>query len=235
MEAFKAVRVVQRDLITSYTNDIAKHSGKLSALNIERVWRAVASQLSLSIDGTARKFRFKDILSGQKSFRDLAGPIDWLKKAGIVLQVKITNSGLLPSEAYTKENRFKLLMHDSGLLGAMVDLEPSVLLSWKFGTYKGYFAENYVGQELTSLGLPLYSWEEGTAEIEFLMSKGGGNVPIEVKSGHVVKAKSLLMFDKKYCPSQSVVISANPCDYTNPAKLKVALYATSWIKSTGVE
>ena len=68
VEAFKAVRVVQRDLITSYTNDIAKHSGKLSALNIERVWRAVASQLSLSIDGTARKFRFKDILSGQKGF-----------------------------------------------------------------------------------------------------------------------------------------------------------------------
>ena len=68
VEVFKAVRVVQKYLITGYTNDIAKHSRKSSALNIERVLKAVASQLSLGIDGTARKFRFKDILSGQKSF-----------------------------------------------------------------------------------------------------------------------------------------------------------------------
>ena len=227
--AFKSVRQIQKDLITSYTNDIAKHSGKLSALNIERVWRSVASQLSLSLDGKAKKFRFKDILSGQKSFRDLSGPIDWLKKAGLVVQVGIANSGQMPSEAYAKENRFKLLMHDSGLLGAMVDLSPEAILGWKFGTYKGYFAENYVAQELTSLGYPLYSWEEGTAEIEFLLAQKDYNIPIEVKAGHIVKAKSLQMFDKKFGPQHSVVISANPCDYSQPSKLRVALYATSWI------
>ena len=231
VKAFKAVREVQRDLITGYTNDIAKHSGKMSALNIERVWRSVASQLSLSHDGTAKKYRFKDVLSGQKSFRDLAGPIDWLKKAGLILQVKIVNKGSMPSEAYTKENRFKLLLHDSGLLGCMADLDPVVLLSWSFGTYKGYYAENYVAQELTSLGYPLYSWEEGTAEIEFLLSRGDQNIPVEVKSGHVVKAKSLLMFHKKYSPERSLVISANPSNYDDLGKLKVALYSTSWLDS----
>ena len=229
VEAFRAVRKIQNDLILSYTNDIAKHSGKLSALNIERVWKSVGSQLSLSLDGTARKFRFKDILSGQKSFRDLSGPIDWLKKAGIVLQVKITNSAQIPSESFTKENRFKLLLHDVGLLGAMVGLEPASIMAWKFGTYKGYFAENFVGQELSSLNLPLFSWEEGTAEIEFLVQRNEYNIPLEVKSGHVVKAKSLLVYHKKYQPKQSIIISAKPSDHSNPSKLRIPLYCTSWL------
>lgn len=231
VDAFQIVRKLQKDLITSYTNDIAKHSGKFNAMNIERVWRSVPSQLSSSLDGSAKKYRFKDVLSGQKSFRDLSGPIDWLKKAGIVLQVKIANSGQRPSEAYTKDNRFKLLFHDIGLLGACAEIPAKMLMSWDFGTYKGYFAENYVGQQFSSLGFPLYSWEEGTAEIEFLLGTNHYNVPIEVKSGHVVKAKSLLMFDKKYSPRKSVVFSAKMVDISQPSKLRLPLYLAPWISN----
>jgi uncharacterized protein len=230
VKAFSEARSIQNSLITSYTNDIAKHSGKLSGMNIERVWKSVPAQLSSSIDGRANKYRFKDVLSGQKGFRDLSGPIDWIKKAGLVLQVKIVNSGLVPSYAYTKENRFKLMLHDVGLLGAMCKLEPRTILSWEFGTFKGFFAENFVAQELDSCGIELFCWEEGKAEIEFLIQSGDDNVPVEVKSGkNINKAKSLVSFTKKYEPSYSIIFSSNLPAGTNGKILKMPLYLAGFL------
>ena len=47
-------------------------------------------------------------------------------------------------------------------------------------------------------GLNLYSWMERTSEIEFLLDVHGQILPIEVKSGWVTKAKSLIKFIDKY-------------------------------------
>lgn len=229
VKKYKSVRKIQRDLIDSYVNDISKHSGKQNALHIERVWKSSVSQLSQNIDGNAKKFVFKNVLSGASSFRELSGPIDWLKKAGLVLQIPIANNGESPCDAYVKENKFKLLVHDVGLLGALAGIAPSEILSWSFGTYKGYFAENFVGQELRSMGFPLYSWNENTAEIEFLISSPAGNIPIEVKSGKKTKAKSLKVFEGKYKPQKSIIISASELKYSSHGRVYAPLYCCSWI------
>lgn len=181
-------------------------------MHIERIWRNIPTQLARVQNGSAPKFKFKWIVPGIRSYSRLAGAIDWLNTAGLIIKIQIVNSGKLPLSAYTAENRFKLCCFDVGLLGAMSQLPPKTILSYDYGTYKGYFAENFVAQEFTYADIrPLYSWREKTAEVEFLVEKSGEVLPVEVKSGWVIQAKSLKVFAEKYNPLYRTVLSAkNP-------------------------
>ncbi len=206
--AFKAVRKTQTDLITTYMADMAKHSGKLNSMHIERLWRDVPAQLAREQDGSAPKFKFKGVVPGLSSYSRLAGVIDWLVKAGLICKVQIVNSGHIPFSAYGKENFFKLYCFDIGLLNALGNLPPKSILAYDYGTYKGYVAENFVAQEFIASGSgPLYCWRERTAEVEFLREIDGEVVPIEIKSGWVTQAKSLKVFTQKYCPPYRTVMS----------------------------
>jgi predicted AAA+ superfamily ATPase len=53
----------------------------------------------------------------------------------------------------------------------------------------------------------LYGWSERNSEIEFILKKETGIIPVEVKYGHRTKAKSLDPFMIKYNPPQSRVLS----------------------------
>jgi hypothetical protein len=95
------------------------------------------------------------------------------------------------------------------MLGAMSQLPPKTILDYDYGTYKGYFAENFIAQEFRYAGTPqIYSWREKTAEVEFLREKHGKVLPVEVKSGWVTQAKSLKVFSDKYNPPYRTVMSA---------------------------
>lgn len=208
--AFKAVRELQNEIILTYMADMAKHSGKINAMHLERLWHSIPEQLGKSQDESAKKFIFKDAVAGLNRYDRLAGAIDWLGKAGLIIKVNITNSGHLPFSAYCKENIFKLFPFDIGILGALSHLEPGEILRQDYGSYKGYFAENYVAQEFLCHGQNLYSWQENTAEVEFLLQADGKVIPIEVKSGRVTHAKSLYIFATKYNAPFRVIFSANP-------------------------
>ncbi len=208
--ALTKVREKQEALGLMYNADMAKHSGKVNAMHIDRVWKAVPHQMMSAQDGSALKFKFREVVPGVERYTQLAGPIDWLHAVGLVLKVPICNTGQLPFSAYTKENVFKLYMFDIGMLGAMSGLPPKTILDYDFGTYKGYFAENFVAQELTYQGRSrLFSWQESRAELEFMLEHNGDILPIEVKSGWVTKNKSLNKFAEKYNAAYRTIISAN--------------------------
>lgn len=208
-QAINSVREKQEDLITAYIADMAKHSGKQNAMHLERLWRAVPSQLARQQDGSAPKFQFKGILPNVKGHSRLASVIDWLESAGLIIKVKVANSGLLPFSAYTKENFFKLYLFDVGILGALSRLPPKTLLDYNYGSYQGYFAENFIAEEFITSGVsPLHGWREKTAEVEFLREEEGEVLPVEVKSGWVTQSKSLKVFAEKYKPPCKVLMSA---------------------------
>lgn len=207
-EAFKEVRRLQHDLITAYIADMAKHCGKQNSMHLERLWRNIPAQLAREQDGSAPKFKFKGVIPGIRGYERIAGVIDWLEKAGLLIKVHIVSSGNLPFPAYSKENVFKLYCFDIGLLGALGSLSPKTILSYDYGSYKGYFAENFVAQEfICSEHGPLYSWRERTAEVEFLREIDGEIIPVEIKSGWVTQAKSLKVFAQKYNPVYRAILS----------------------------
>ncbi len=208
-EAMQTVRTVQRDLLETYMADIAKHSEKINALHIQRLWRNVTQQLARAQDGSAPKFRFKDAIPGIRGYERLASPLDWLENARLVLRSSILERAEIPLAGFASENRFKLYFFDVGLLGAISDIKPSQILQYDYGSYKGYVAENYVTQELRASGLgALYCWEGKTSEVEFLLETASGIIPIEVKSGQVTMLKSLKVFEERYKPIKSIVLSA---------------------------
>lgn len=207
--ALSKVRKKQNDLILAYNADMAKHSGKQNAMHIERVWRNIPSQLAKDMNGSAPKFSFKGIIPGINRYSRLAGSIDWLSTAGMIIKTPIVNQGKIPFSAYMKENYFKVFLFDVGILGALCDLPPKSILDYDYGTYKGYFAENFVAQSFMSSGVnPLYSWRENTAEVEFLREIDGQVIPVEIKSGWVTQAKSIKVFAQKYKPPYIIILNA---------------------------
>lgn len=206
--AFQLVRSLQEDLIEMYIADMAKHSGKTNALHIERIWKNIPEQLAKTVDGSTAKFKFRGIIPGIRGYDRLSSPISWLEKAGLIIRTRIVNNIENPLMAFAKHNFFKLYFFDIGLLCAMSRLNPKKILEYDFGTYKGYIAENFVAQEIYAKGNgTLYCWQGRTSEIEFILETENGILPIEVKAGRVTQSKSLKVFEEKYHPEESIVLS----------------------------
>ena len=225
-KACKVARDIQAELIHNYLNDMAKHSGKVKAMHIERVFRNLPSQLALE----KSRYMFKDVIPGNKGYQALAGPIDWLEGAGLVLKTSIANKAEIPLAAFTKENVFKLYAFDIGILGALADIPPAAILKYDYGQFKGYFAENLTACSFAAAGFKrLVSWAEKTAEVEFLLQLGGNVIPIEVKAGINTKAKSLDVFLQKYHPPCMFVFCGQNHKSKAGNRIHLPLYMTEFI------
>ncbi|MBF0103744.1 MAG: ATP-binding protein [Deltaproteobacteria bacterium] len=227
--SFIKVREMQFEMLDNYQNDMSKHAGKINALKIQAVFQDVPVQLARENKNTT-KFVFKDVLTSRSNYEQLEDPIMWLEKSGLIFKVPVCNRAAQPLKAYTTHNHFKLYLFDVGLLGAMTGLEPKTIFNYDFGSYKGYFVENYVLQELTSsLEAPVYSWKENTSEVEFLIALSGEITPVEVKAGINKKAKSLKVFMDKYSPKKSFLVSGHTISLKNKGVSYLPLYAVSAI------
>ena len=221
-------RKIQERLTTNHLADMAKHCGKQNAMHLERLWQNIPAQLSRDQSGSAPKFAFKEVIPGLRGYERMAGVIDWLHAAGLILRHPIVNSGHLPFAAHAKENFFKLFVFDIGLLGALGRLPMANILRQDYGSYKGYCAENFVAQEFHAQGWQTACWREGQAEVEFLCEHQGRALPVEVKSGQVTQSKSLASFQAKYHPPLSFLLSGKvPREQTGFTKRHLPLYMAS--------
>ena len=95
---------------------------------------------------------------------------------------------LLPLSAYEDDSIFKLYLSDIGLLTAQYGFETkaAVIGERMSGSAKGALYENLVATMLTRKGYPLRYLRDKREplEIEFLIEKQGGIVPVEVKASN---------------------------------------------------
>ena len=209
--AFEKVREKQEQLLSDYYADIAKHSGKVNAMHIDRIWRSIPHQLASAVDGSSKRYQFHGVIEGIDRYSRLANALDWLDNAGLIFKLPIIQTIEHPLSAYVEESRFKLYVFDVGMLGALSGLAPKTILEYQYGTYKGYFAENFVAQEFVGTNCKeLYAWQEGHSEVEFVRNIEGDILPIEVKSGNVTHAKSLQKFVEKYESKYRTIMSGRP-------------------------
>jgi predicted AAA+ superfamily ATPase len=224
-EALRGVRGIQRSLLQGYQSDFSKHAGKVNAVHINRVLEAVPLQMSRVLDESVGRFRFKGVIPEKSKFVQLEGPIDWLVKTGLIVKVHVVEKPELPLRAYAKPNLFKLYLFDVGMLGCMLDLPFDSILSQDYGSYKGYYAENLVAQELSAAGrVPLYAWHGRQSEIEFLLIHGNEVIPVEVKAGTRAHSRSLAAYAEKYAPRLRIKVTARNLDRTLPDCHNFPLY-----------
>ena len=193
----QTVRTLQRNILDAYDRDFSKHAPLNEVQRLRLVWRSVGAQLSKE----NKKFIYGFLKEGARA-KNFELAIEWLKDAGLVYKVNRTKKGQIPLSAYEDFAAFKLFMLDIGLLSAMCDVPPSILLNGNaiFSDYKGALSEQYVFQQLRISSLnDIYYWsaDNSQGEIDFLVQHEGQIHPIEVKAEENLQAKSLRLFVEK--------------------------------------
>lgn len=97
----------------------------------------------------------------------------------------------------------------------MAGIHISVLLNGNevFTEFKGALTEQFVMQQLrinSNRYIGYWTNERSTSEVVFIVQEGGDIVPIEVKSGENLRAKSFRLFCEKYTPERAVRTALTP-------------------------
>jgi predicted AAA+ superfamily ATPase len=117
----------------------------------------------------------------------------------------------IPLSAYADYSKFKIYMHDVGLLGAQLQISSDLIVDPGriFSEFNGAFIENFIAQELRYQGWEqLYYWtSRSDAEVDFIITTADRVVPVEIKSGMSRNLKSLRSYADKYMPGTIVRMS----------------------------
>jgi predicted AAA+ superfamily ATPase len=201
-EDYDAVREIQTVIAANYNADFSKHINPSDIPKARLIWESIPAQLARE----NKKFLYKDVKSGARA-REYENALNWLVNSGLVYQVYRANFPGLPLASYRERDHFKLYMLDLGLLSAKSGLDIRTLFESDtslFTHFKGALAEQYVFQELKVLDdkMPLYYWtnSKNTSEVDFLIQRRDRVIPLEVKSGFNLKAKSLRAFMETFEP-----------------------------------
>ena len=216
-------RQIQRVICDAYIADMTKYASPLDSAKILNVWRSVPEQLAKE----NHKFQYATIASSARAHQYEA-PINWLRAAGLISFCYRVSEGVRPLKAYEQRDYFKLYLLDVGLLTALLELgERDVIPADDKGSrVRGGVAENHVMQQLVAAGRePCYWGTASKSEVDFLLDLDGyGVVPIEVKSGGNVGARSLEAYRRAYEPELVVRVSAKNFGLERGVK-SVPLYA----------
>jgi len=217
-----AVNQVHFDLLTTYRDDFAKYSGRLTTDRLEEVMSSVPRQLG-------KKFVYKDVNS-EVSAASLKQALDLLSKARVCHRIVATAANGLPLGAEADERFFKTIMLDCGLCGASLGLSLHQLRSVSEISMinSGGMAEQLVGQLLRTV-IPayippsLYYWQRGKkgaeAEIDYIIQHENQLIPVEVKAGTTGTLKSLHQFMKEKKKMTAIRVNSDVPGLT-PIKVK---------------
>jgi predicted AAA+ superfamily ATPase len=214
------VEKIQESIVTYYRRDFSKHTDGTTAIRIRQVFDSLPAQFAKRND----KFFYGLVRSGARA-REYEMAIEWLIDAGIVRRVtKVSRGDKLPLKAYEDRQSFKLYFVDLGLFRHLANIPSGVIMTKNaiFNEFNGLVAEQYVLQQLPDF--TLYCWiSDSESEVDFVTQIGDNIVPIEVKSGENVHAKSLKVYREKYKPTLAVRFSLREREL-NAGLLNIPLY-----------
>lgn len=192
-----AVREIQNEILLAYDRDISKHAPTEQVVRINQVWNSIPSQLAKE----NRKFIYGLVKQGARA-KDYELAIQWLIDAGLVYKVNRSKMLSVPLKVHEDISAFKLFLLDVGLLGAMSQIPPAMLLlPNSANTAKGDFTENYVCCQMSLLrNMPIYyfSKDNSQLELDFVVQIGDEVFPVEVKAEENLQAKSLKVVLQKH-------------------------------------
>jgi predicted AAA+ superfamily ATPase len=185
---------VRQSLLSTFRDDFAKYARRVSPARIDKVFRKIPRLLG-------SKMVYSRIDKEERS-RDLSKALEMLCMARVSHKVRHTAANGIPLGAEARDNTFKVIFLDVGLLCrslglTVLDIEdaPDVML-----INAGAVCEQFVGQHLLHAGEPyeepeLFYWmrqkKRSSAEVDYLMSIGEQIIPVEVKAGKAGKTGTL--------------------------------------------
>ena len=225
---------VKREIIELYDNDFRKIDGTgLAATffrNIPAQLSKHASSFKIETAAEGRTFVNTDIIVA-----DMADSM----VVTMAYHADDPNVGMGLSRDF---NRYKMFLCDTGLFVTLAFWDKEYtentiynkLLSDKLSANLGYVYENLVAQMLRTAGNELYyyTFPDGNNhnyEIDFLLSKGGKIVPIEVKSSGYKTHKSLDLFCEKFSSRIGEKILLYTKDYQKDGDVQCVPAYFAWL------
>lgn len=199
-KSLEIVNQIHFDLLSTYRDDFAKYSGRLTIQRLEDVMSSIPRQLG-------KKFVYKNVNS-EVSIHPLKQALELLTKARLCHRIMATSANGLPLDAEVEEKFMKVIMLDCGLCGAALGMSLHQLRSISEISMinSGGMAEQLVGQLLRTLTpayIPpaIYYWQRekkgAEAEVDYIIQHESQVMPIEVKAGTTGNLRSLHQFMKE--------------------------------------
>ena len=220
---------VLNDIIEDYKNDMNNHVTNITeTLKIKNIYNSLPTQLQ----NASKKFQYSVVDSNAKS-REYMNPLEWLIESNMVQICKCVKLPEKPLLGFIDNDTFKLYYSDVGIFNRLVKNDIRTIILEDMNIYKGMITENYVANQLKSIGLDILYWKgPREAEVDFLITTSNdGIIPIEVKANINTQSKSLKTYYDLYKPRYMIRISQKDFGYNAKSKIKsVPLYATFMLK-----
>ncbi len=220
-----SARQLQNDILEAYKRDFSKYTEKNQAIRVSEFWNSIPRQLAKE----NKKFKYNDIRKGARA-SSFEQSVEWLRKAGLIHVVYNISTPKMPLSAYADYSKFKVYMHDVGLLAALLNISSQLIISPTeiFSEFNGAFIENFIAQELSYYqnGQLHYWTSKSDAEVDFVIESEREIYPLEVKSGMNRNIKSLRSFADKY--NSKTIFRISPRNLIqNSDFINIPLYATN--------
>ncbi len=183
-------------LLQGYRDDVEKYAKNKSSINIIR------HILNYGWAYAAQAVKFANFANSNYKSREIGESFRTLEKALLMELVYPTTSSSLPLLPDAKRAP-KLIWFDTGLVNYAVKLQKEIFGAKDIlDAWRGDIAEQIVAQEMLALDDRVSNkrnfWVRdkrgSTAEVDFVVQYDNKLIPIEVKSGHNAKLKSLHKF-----------------------------------------
>jgi predicted AAA+ superfamily ATPase len=217
---------IQNAILLAYLNDFSRRADSITSTRIRQVWDSLPRHFTKE----SGKFIYGLIKNGARA-REYELAIQWLVDSGIVRKVnRVERGDRLPLNAYKDPNSYKLYFVDIGLFRKLAGISSTMIMKHNaiFSEFNGLIAEQFVLQQINRHDV-FYWNSKATSEIDFVLQIADCIVPIEVKSGENVKAKSLKVYRELYNPKISIRFSLKKPEFNN-GLLSIPLYvAFIWL------
>ena len=178
---FGEIQSMQENILASYMDDILKYASNSEKPKVRNCYLSIPRQLAKE----NTKFQFT-VVEKKATARKYENSIEWLRDAGLIHLCNAVSVPAFPLKAYEKEGFYRAYMADIGLLIALYgfDMKKAIVENTLSGPAKGGIYENLVEIMLINNNWKpnYYLSDDGSKEIEFLISKDGSVIPIEVKA-----------------------------------------------------
>ncbi|MCK4853848.1 MAG: DUF4143 domain-containing protein, partial [Bacteroidales bacterium] len=219
-----AVRNIQNDILKAYQRDFSKYADKHQVIKTSEVWNSIPRQLARE----NKKFKYSSVRKNARA-STYEQTIEWLKNSGLINLAYSISAPKLPLSGYSDFSKFKIYLHDTGLLGAMLNLTSEILIKPAkiFTEYNGAYIENFVSQELSACShKELHYWtSRSDAKVDFILQYQNRSYPVEVKSGMSRNLRSLRSYEARYSPES--ILRLSPRNFVHSGNfINLPLYAS---------
>lgn len=227
-KSFVECQIILASLLETYRSDFSKYATKAQYKNLQLFFDKAPGLI-------CQQFKYSHISTENRS-QDLKVALEQLGWAGLLHKITATNASGIPLQVHAKENKFKLLFLDGGLVNCANKLDMQTAWDTELMQMNsGVLAEQFVGQELMAYADPymqmqLYYWDRdkkgALAEVDYVIQAKSDIIPIEVKAGTTGSLKSLSQFLEEKKAPFGIRISQHPLSFHNRV-LSVPLYLIS--------